>query len=68
VIQAAWTAGGADVYDAMTSHRSYRGGLPKDFVPGELQSMAGRRLDADALALALAACRELAIVSNAAFA
>jgi putative nucleotidyltransferase with HDIG domain len=40
----------ADVFDAMTSKRPYRDGLPKDFVLGELQNMAGRMLDADAVA------------------
>lgn len=49
----------ADVYDAMTSNRSYRGGLPRDFVLGELQKMAGRLLDADAVA----ACRDLVLLS-----
>jgi len=49
----------ADVYDAMSSNRSYRAGLPRDFVLGELQKMAGRQLDADAVA----ACRNLVLVS-----
>lgn len=40
----------ADVFDAMTSKRPYRDGLPTDFVLGELQDMAGRLLDADAVA------------------
>jgi putative nucleotidyltransferase with HDIG domain len=40
----------ADVFDAMTSKRPYRDGLPTDFVLGELQNMAGRMLDADAVA------------------
>src|ERR1017187_2973967 len=39
----------ADVFDAMTSNRSYRAGFPADFVLGELQAMAGRLLDADAV-------------------
>lgn len=39
----------ADVFDAMTSNRSYRTGLPADFVLGELQTMVGRLLDADAV-------------------
>jgi putative nucleotidyltransferase with HDIG domain len=43
----------ADVFDAMTSKRPYRDGLPLDFVLSELQGMAGRLLDADAVA----ACR-----------
>ena len=46
----------------MTSNRSYRGGLPRDFVLGELQSMAGRLLDADAVA----ACRDLVLTSDSA--
>jgi putative two-component system response regulator len=49
----------ADVYDAMSSTRSYRAGLPRDFVLGEVQKMAGRQLDADAVA----ACRNLALLS-----
>jgi len=40
----------ADVFDAMTSKRPYRDGLPTDFVLGKLQEMAGRLLDADAVA------------------
>jgi len=40
----------ADVFDSMTSHRPYRSGLPVDFVLGELQTMANRLLDADAVA------------------
>jgi len=43
----------ADVFDAMTSKRPYRDGLPTDFVLGELHDMADRLLDADAVA----ACR-----------
>ncbi len=44
----------ADVFDAMTSNRAYRPGLAVDFVLGELQQMAGRLLDADAVN----ACRD----------
>lgn len=51
----------ADVYDAMISVRPYRSGLPKDFVLGELQQMAGRLLDADAVA----ACRNFTLRSLA---
>lgn len=47
----------ADVYDAMISVRPYRPGLPRDFVLGELQQMAGRLLDADAVD----ACRNFAL-------
>ena len=47
----------ADTYDAMTSVRPYRPGLPPDFVLGELQQMAGRLLDREAVA----ACRNLAL-------
>jgi putative two-component system response regulator len=43
----------ADVFDAMTSKRPYRDGLPVEFVLGELQGMAGRLLDG----AAVAACR-----------
>jgi putative two-component system response regulator len=43
----------ADVFDAMTSKRPYRDGLPADFVLGHLQDKAGSLLDADAVA----ACR-----------
>jgi putative two-component system response regulator len=44
----------ADVYDAMTSDRAYRPGMPSDFALGELQTMAGRLLDSDAVE----ACRQ----------
>jgi HD-GYP domain-containing protein (c-di-GMP phosphodiesterase class II) len=47
----------ADVYDAMISVRPYRPGLPRAFVLGELQQMAGRLLDADAVH----ACRNFAL-------
>jgi HD-GYP domain-containing protein (c-di-GMP phosphodiesterase class II) len=39
----------ADVFDAMTSHRSYRAALSVDFVLAQIQAMAGRTLDADAV-------------------
>jgi putative nucleotidyltransferase with HDIG domain len=39
----------ADVFEAMTSNRSYRVAFLPDFVLGELQAMAGRLLDADAV-------------------
>jgi len=53
----------ADVYDAMTSVRPYRPGLPRDFVLGELHQMAGHLLDPDAVD----ACRNIALcnLSNA---
>ena len=47
----------ADVYDAMTSNRAYRPGLPRDFVLAEMQTMAGRVLDVDAVD----ACRQFAL-------
>jgi putative two-component system response regulator len=40
----------ADVFDAMISKRPYRDGLPAEFVLGELHNMAGRLLDAEAVA------------------
>jgi putative two-component system response regulator len=49
----------ADVYDAMISNRAYRPGLPRDFVLGEMQKMAGRQLDADAVD----ACRKFALAA-----
>jgi putative nucleotidyltransferase with HDIG domain len=52
----------ADVFDAMTSKRPYRDGLPSDFVLGELQAMASRKLDADAVA----ACRDYVVRRDAA--
>jgi putative nucleotidyltransferase with HDIG domain len=39
----------ADVYDAMTSNRAYRAGMPADFVLETLRGMAGSLLDADAV-------------------
>src|ERR1700687_3885820 len=39
----------ADVFEAMTSNRWYRVAFLPDFVLGELQAMAGRLLDADAV-------------------
>jgi HD-GYP domain-containing protein (c-di-GMP phosphodiesterase class II) len=48
----------ADVYDAMTSVRPYRAGLPRDFVLGELHQMAGRLLDPDAVE----ACRNFTLL------
>ncbi len=39
----------ADVYDAMTSNRAYRPGMPADFVLDRLHAMAGRLLDPDAV-------------------
>jgi HD-GYP domain-containing protein (c-di-GMP phosphodiesterase class II) len=39
----------ADVFDAMTSNRSYSAGRARDFALAELQEMAGRQLDADAV-------------------
>jgi putative nucleotidyltransferase with HDIG domain len=47
----------ADTYDAMTSVRPYRPGLPRDFVLGELHHMAGQLLDPDAVD----ACRDVAL-------
>ncbi len=47
----------ADTYDAMTSVRPYRPGLPRDFVLGELHQMAGKLLDPDAVD----ACRNFAL-------
>jgi putative two-component system response regulator len=52
----------ADVFDAMTSKRPYRDGLSTDFVLGELHDMAGRLLDADAVA----ACRNYILRRDAA--
>lgn len=37
--------GVADVYDAMTSNRSYRKGLPQDVVRSELEQSKGTQLD-----------------------
>ena len=39
----------ADVYDAMTSNRAYRPGMPADFVLDRLHSMAGSLLDTHAV-------------------
>jgi putative nucleotidyltransferase with HDIG domain len=39
----------ADVYDAMTSNRAYRPGMPADFVLEKLRGMAGSLLDIDAV-------------------
>lgn len=39
----------ADVYDAMTSNRAYRPGMPSDFVLEKLRGMAGILLDIDAV-------------------
>ncbi len=39
----------ADVYDAMTSNRAYRPGMPADFVLEKLHEMAGTLLDIDAV-------------------
>lgn len=50
----------ADVFDAMTSNRAYRPGLPRDFVLGELHIMAGRTLDPDAVE----ACRQIALTES----
>jgi len=50
----------ADVFDAMTSNRAYRPGLPRDFVLGELHTMAGRTLDPDAVE----ACRQIALAES----
>jgi len=40
----------ADAFDAMTSDRGYRTALPAEFALAELAKMAGRSLDADAVA------------------
>jgi putative two-component system response regulator len=50
----------ADVFDAMTSNRAYRPGLPRDFVLGELHTMAGRLLDPDAVD----ACRNFILAGS----
>lgn len=50
----------ADMFDAMVSNRAYRPGLPRDFVLGEMFAMAGRQLDADAVA----ACRDIVLSAN----
>ena len=50
----------ADVFDAMTSNRAYRPGLPRDFVLGEMHAMSGRTLDADAVE----ACRQIALTES----
>ena len=50
----------ADVFDAMTSNRAYRPGFAVDFVLGELQQMAGRLLDADAVE----ACRDCVLTGS----
>jgi HD-GYP domain-containing protein (c-di-GMP phosphodiesterase class II) len=50
----------ADMFDAMTSHRAYRSGLPADFVLGELHAKAGRELDADAVE----ACRYVSLTGS----
>lgn len=39
----------ADVYDAMSSSRSYHSGMPADFVLEKLHAMAGTLLDKDAV-------------------
>lgn len=49
ILPEARVLGVADVYDAMTSKRPYRDGLPRDFVLGDMQRKAGRSLDADAV-------------------
>jgi len=43
----------ADVYEAMTSHRPYRPGLPTDVAVAELRAGAGVRYDAQAVACCL---------------
>jgi HD-GYP domain-containing protein (c-di-GMP phosphodiesterase class II) len=50
----------ADVFDAMTSNRPYRPGLPADLVLGELHTMAGRLLDADVVE----ACRNCVLAGT----
>ncbi|MGO8855517.1 MAG: HD-GYP domain-containing protein [Steroidobacteraceae bacterium] len=47
----------ADVYDAVTSDRAYRSGLPQGVALGEMRKMAGRLLDADAVE----ACRSFVL-------
>ena len=39
----------ADIYDALTSNRAYRPGMPADFALDKLHEMAGRLLDAGAV-------------------
>ena len=50
----------ADVFEAMTSNRWYRVAFLPDFVLGELQAMAGRLLDADAVD----ACRDYILTGH----
>jgi putative nucleotidyltransferase with HDIG domain len=40
----------ADIFDAMTSNRAYRPGVTQDVALDELQTMASRQLDGDAVA------------------
>ena len=58
ILPAARVIAVADVYEAMTSHRPYRPGLPQDAAVAELREGAGRRYDAEAVEACLAVLDE----------